>query len=348
MSGERDGGGGPGVLLVTTGGTISMLRSPEAGGAVPTLSGRELVERAPGLAREFDVEVEEFGRHPGPHMAPERMWELRELIEERRRREPRRGIVVTHGTDTMEETAYLLDRTLADGPPLVLTGAMRNASEASWDGPMNLMNAARTATSPRARDRGALVVLEGSIVQGGEAVKVETESGDAFRSPNWGPVGRVEKDEVLFFRRARREPPLETGGPAGPVDLVTMTSASDARLVDAALDSGALGLVVAGLGRGNVPPAVVGGLRRWVEADRPVVVTSRCLRGRVLQTYAYPGGGAQLEEMGVLFAEFLSGQQARMELALVLGRTRHPPAVADHFRGLGAGAAERAGRVERR
>lgn len=310
--------GRPRVLLLATGGTISMQVDPERGGAVPRLTGREILQAVPGAERVAELEVREFGRFPGPHITIERMWEIRAAVLAALG-EGFDGVVVTHGTDTIEETAYLLDRSIPTGHPVVITGAMRNSSELSWDGPANLMAAIEVAAAPEARGRGTMVVMDEEIVQGAEVVKTHTEAAGTFRSPNWGPLGVTDKGRVLFYRESRRKPPLAPAVPATPVDLVKMVAGADSRLVEASLESGARGIVLEALGRGNVPPAVIPGLRRWVDAGRPVVVTSRSLRGRVLDTYAYPGGGHVLREMGAIFADHTTGQQARIELMLAVG-----------------------------
>lgn len=306
------------ICLITTGGTISMRVDADAGGAVPRLSGQEILATVPGIEEVARVDVREFGRFPGPHMTLERMWQLRAVIQDAVEGGAD-GVVVTHGTDTLEEAAYLLDRSLPASVPVALTGAMRNASELGWDGPANLLAAAQVAASPEAKGRGAMVVMDERIVQGAEVVKTHTEEAGTFRSPNWGPLGIVDKGRVLFYRESRRKPMLAPEVPAGPVDVVKIVAGSDARLVDASRDTGAVGIVIEALGRGNVPPAVVPGVHRWIEAGRPVVVTSRSSRGRVLDTYAYPGGGHELRSMGVIFADHLTGQQARLELMLALG-----------------------------
>jgi L-asparaginase len=312
------------VLLLAAGGTISMRFDPERGGAVPKMSGREILDSVPGVDDVARVEVQEFGRFPGPHMTIERMWELRAAVL-KAFADGFDAVVVTHGTDTIEETAYLLDRSLPAERPVVITGAMRNSSELSWDGPANLMSAVQVAAAPEARGRGTMVVMDEEIVQGAEVVKTHTEAAGTFRSPNWGPLGITDTGRALFYRESRRRPALAPEAPVVPVDLIKIVAGADARLLEASLASGAHGIVLEAMGRGNVPPAVVPGVRRWVDAGKPVVVASRSQRGRVLDTYAYEGGGHQLREMGAIFADHLSGQQARMELMLALGV--HGPSV---------------------
>jgi L-asparaginase len=308
----------PRIVIFATGGTISMRRDPERGGAVPTLTGREILEAVPGVEEIAELRVREFGRFPGPHMTIERMWELRAAILAAVE-DGAEGVVVMHGTDTIEETAYLLDRSLPPEVPVAITGAMRNSSELSWDGPLNLVSAVRVAAAPGSHGRGTMVVMDERIIQGAEVVKTHTEEAGTFRSPNWGPLGITDKGHVLYYRESRRRPVLAPEAPVLPVDLVKVTAGADARLVEASLESGAHGIVLEALGRGNVPPAVVPGVRRWTEAGKPVVVSSRSQRGRVLDTYAYAGGGHELREMGCIFADHLTGQQARIELMLALG-----------------------------
>ncbi|HEX5727596.1 MAG TPA: asparaginase [Longimicrobiaceae bacterium] len=318
MAEDGDAGDLPRVLLLAAGGTISMRFDPERGGAVPSLTGGEIVRAVPGIERVARLEVREFGRYPGPHMTIERAWELRRAVIAAMG-DGVDGVVVTHGTDTIEETAYLLDRSLPPRTPVVVTGAMRNSSELSWDGPANLMAAVEVAAAPEAHGRGTMVVMDEEIVQGAEVVKTHAEAAGTFMSPNWGPLGITDKGRVLFYRESRRKPILAPERPATPVDLIKVVAGADARLVECSLDTGAAGIVLEALGRGNVPPAVVPGIRRWVEAGKPVLITSRSLRGRVLDTYAYEGGGHQLREMGAIFADHMTGQQARIELMLALG-----------------------------
>lgn len=295
-----------------------MGRDGHSGGMIPRLTGVEILAHVPDHHRIARVTVQEFGRYPGPHMTIERMWRLRSAVLDAIS-DGVDGIVITHGTDTIEETAYLLDRSLDPVVPVIVTGAMRSLSELSWDGPANLMAALNVAVAPDSVRRGVMVVMDERVVQGFEVVKTHTDEFGTFRSPNWGPLGIVDHGQVLYYRESRRKEALAPAYPALPVDLVKLAAGSDSRLLDASRESGAAGVVVEALGRGNVPEASVPGIERWLATGRPVVVTSRSLRGRVLDTYAYPGGGHHLREMGVIFGDHLSGQQARIELMLAVG-----------------------------
>lgn len=307
------------IVVMFTGGTISMRHDLALGGAVPALSGRDILAATPGLDAIAEVEVEEWGAFPGPHMSVERMWALRARICEHVARPDVAGIVITHGTDSLEESAYLNARSTATAKPIVFTGAMRTASSLGWDGPANLTDAVRVAASDEARGGGVMVVIGGRIFAGIDVTKVHTHLPDAFDSPGLGPLGVVDDGEVIF-RRALPGPLMlvTPDEPRGPVDIVLAWAGADARLLDASRVE-ARGLVVAGMGRGNVPPVMAAGIERWITDGKPVVITSRALRGRVGHTYGYPGGGRRLHEMGAIFAGSRRPQQARIDLLLALG-----------------------------
>lgn len=308
----------PHLTLIATGGTISMVADRQKGGPVPEFDGSQILAHVPGHDEIAEVQVRDFGRFPGPHMTIDRMWSLRQVVLDEIRNGAD-GVVVTHGTDTIEETAYLLDRSIDSSAPVVITGAMRSISELSWDGPANLMASLRAAAAAASRGRGVMVVMDERIVQGAEAVKTHTEAFGTFESPNWGPLGIIDGPKPLFYRESRRKEILSPQAPVQPVDLIKIVAGADSRLLEASLESGAAGIVIEAMGRGNVPPAVLPGIQRWLASGKPVVLTSRSLRGRVLDAYGYPGGGHELREKGVIFSDHLTGQQARIELMLALG-----------------------------
>jgi L-asparaginase len=308
------------IVLIFTGGTISMRHDPSADGAVPRLTGQEIVQATRGLADVADVEVEEWGMFPGPHMTIERMWAVRNRIRHHLARPEVDGVVVTHGTDALEESAYIVGRSLLPEKPVVFTGAMRPASDIGWDGPSNLLDSVRVAASPLSRGKGALVCMSERIHSALEVTKTHTEARDAFESPSLGALGEVDEGIVAYRRALLIMPePLDPVTPAEPVDIVSVYAGADARLLDASRTSGARAVVVAAMGRGNVPPPVFDGIVRWVESGRPVVITSRALRGRVGPTYGYPGGGRRVLEAGAIFAYGKRPGQARIDVMLALG-----------------------------
>ena len=309
------------IVLVFTGGTISMRHDPAAGGAVPTLTGREIIALAPGIDRLAQLEVDDWGAFPGPHMTPDRMWALRGRILEHLARPEVDGIVVTHGTDSLEETAYLVARSVASDKPIVFTGAMRTSSDLGWDGPGNLGAAIRVAASDEARGHGVLVVMSDRVFTALDVTKAHTYLVDAFESPGLGPVAVLDDGRVVFRRSMPVPPPiLNATGLAQPVDIVYSFAGSDSRLLDASRDQGkGRAIVIAGMGRGNVPVAMLDGIDRWVAEGKPVVITSRVGRGRVGHTYGYAGGGRRLSERGAIFAGSRRPQQARLDVMLGLG-----------------------------
>jgi L-asparaginase len=307
------------IVLLFTGGTISMRHDAAAGGAVPKLSAREIIGATRGLEEIASLEVEDWGAFPGPHMTMERMWALRGRIRDLVARDDVRGVVITHGTDSLEESAYLCARAIGAGKPIVFTGAMRAASDLGWDGPANLLDATRVAASPEATGYGSMVVMGGRIYAGVDVTKAHTDALDAFESPGLGPIGVVDDGRVIFRRAlANGAKVLDPPALGLPVDIILAWAGADARLLDAARAT-ARGVVIAAMGRGNVPPAMADGIERWVRERKPVVITSRAMRGRVGPTYGYPGGGRRLMELGAILGGARRPQQARIELALAIG-----------------------------
>jgi L-asparaginase len=307
------------VVILFTGGTISMRHDAAAGGAVPSLRGPDILQLIPTIGDFARIEVDDWAAHPGPHMTIERMWELRARIVRHLEREDVDGVVVTHGTDALEETAYLLARSIPSAKPVVVTGAMRTSSDLGWDGPANLGGAVRVAANAESRGLGVLVVMSDRIFAALDVTKTHTHALDAFDSPGLGPLGVIDDGTVIYRRLMPAMPVvLMPTRLAEPVDIVYTCSGADSRLLDASREQGK-GIVIAAMGRGNVPPAMVDGIKRWIADDKPVVITSRAMRGRVGQTYAYVGGGRQLAALGAIFAGARRPIQARMELMLALG-----------------------------
>jgi L-asparaginase len=307
------------IVLLFTGGTISMRHDPAAGGAVPTLSGRDILALVPGIDQLAQLEIDDWGAFPGPHMTPDRMWALRQRIVSHLARPEVDGVVLTHGTDSLEETAYLLARSIDNEKPIVLTGAMRTSSELGWDGPGNLAGAVRVATAQESRGCGTMVFMSDRIFTALDVTKSHTSSLDAFDSPGLGPIGVIDDGRVIFRRSLpARARVLDPPALAQPVDIVYAYAGADSRLIDASRSDGKA-IVIAALGRGNVPPSMVDGIERWIAAEKPVVVTSRSGRGRVGCTYGYAGGGRRLAERGAIFGGARRPQQARIDVMLALG-----------------------------
>jgi len=305
------------VVVVSTGGTIAMRTDPASGKLVPALSGEELVELlawpdAPPL------ELDDFAHVPSFDMHGELALALGRRVAEHGRREGIAGVVVTHGTDTMEESVYLVDRLLDADLPVVLTGAQRGADQPDSDGPRNFRDAIRAAAAAEARGRGAMIAFAGELHAAREARKVHTNGLRAFASPGYGPIGHVDGERVVFGRHPDRRPPLAPPAALAAVDLIRLHAGSDARFLHTSVESGARAIVLEATGRGNANDQVVAGVRTAVAAGLVVAVCSRCVEGRVEPVYGR-GGGRDLAEAGALFAGDLAGSKARVLLQLALG-----------------------------
>ena len=309
----------PRLATFFTGGTISMRIDPKTGGAVPALSGEEIIAQVPGLNDIADFDVINFGRWPGPHITPSRMMDLARAVREKIADKNIAGAVVTHGTDTLEETAYLLDLLLNEEKPIVFVGAMRNSSELSWDGPGNLRSAIRVAIDVQTRGLGVIVAMNDQLIAAAEVTKTHTESTDTFQSRDFGPLGYVDKDRIIVTRRLFNREHIATDKIEERVDIIKMYAGADGRFIDFAIDDGTRGLVIEGLGRGNAPVAALPAIERSIVSGIPVVITSRCPRGRVLDTYAYEGAGRQLRKMGAILAGMKTAASARIKLMAALG-----------------------------
>ncbi|MDX2194694.1 MAG: asparaginase [Gemmatimonadales bacterium] len=309
----------PRLHLLATGGTISMV--PTAAGNVPSLDGAALLALAAGAARLADVTVEDWARIPAAHLDGGRLVALRDRVAQLQRSGACDGIVITHGTDTIEETAYLLARTVAPEVPVVVTGAMRTSADADWDGGRNLGDALRVAAATASRGRGVLVAFAGSILAGHEAVKRDALALDAFHAPHGAPLGAVAADGTVAFTRtaprADRFAAFPARGVLPPVTVHALVPADDGALLYVSRASHA-GAVLLGFGAGNLTPGVLSAAERWLADGKPVVLASRCASGEVAPLYGFPGGSRQAIERGLLPAGPRTPWQARIELQLCL------------------------------
>ncbi len=316
----------PGVVAVlTTGGTVAMRHDPVAGGAVPALGAGELTAVLPSVAPE--LAVEEVCNLPSSHFTFETLWHIRQRALAWTAVPEVRGVVITHGTDVLEEMAYLLDLTVPGEKPLVVTGAMRTASDPGADGPANLWAAVRVASSPAARGLGSLVTFNDEIHAARFVSKMDTLSTATFQSPGWGPIGQVEGDQVRIVFHVEREV-LPCEHLEERVALIKLGVGMGVEPLEDALGRGAQGVVLEALGGGRVPPWWLSTIEQAIRDGVSVVVASRSCSGRVWDAYGYPGSHRTLRELGCLFSSGLNGQKARIRLMVVLGMTRDPAVIA--------------------
>lgn len=292
------------------------------GGAVPHFSGNALLDMMPDIRNLASINHYDFGKYPGPHMTPGLMLTLSKKIQEFLDGNKYDGIIITHGTDTLEETAYLLDLTIKTPVPVVVIGSMKNSSEPDWDGPRNLKDALYICLNPNSRNMGVLVCLNGEINAASEVTKTHTDNVETFHSLDFGSIGFVDRGRVFFNRMPRKLETLKTEIINSNVDLLKAYAGMEEKFFHFSADSGTEGLVVEAMGVGNVPPAAFKGIKYVLDKAIPVVLVSRCPAGETLDIYGYPGAGKWLHQAGVIFSDYLNGQKARIKLMLALGLTK--------------------------
>ena len=314
----------PEVHLIGTGGTIS-------GGAGGPLNAADLRAALPDLASVASVTTEDFVRIGSSRMHPQLQFRLAERIAEVFAERPGlAGIVVTHGTDSLEETAFLLDILLPAGPPVIFAAAQRPPRYSDSDGPRNLIDAIRVASSGRTHGLGVLVVLNGQIHAAREVKKTHSIALHAFASPDTGPVGAVDEGEVLVFTTPMRRVHLPAASVEPLVEVIRLTAGGGAAAIRAGAEAGARGIVVEVFGRGNAPPPVTEAVDAAIEVGAVVVFTTRTGGGRVVLSDAQ-------RKRGVISGEDLDGLKARMLLVAALGAGRTAEEIGAAFRRL-AGA----------
>jgi len=262
-----------------------------------------------------------FAEIPGPHMTPQKLMELKSLVEDLLADPQIKGVVITHGTDSLEETAYFLDLTIESKKPVIVVGAMRNSSELGYDGPSNLAAAVCTAISEKAKNKGVLVVLNTEVNSALEVTKTNTLSLGTFKSLMYGPLGIIDNDTLILHRDIVKRQHIKTDVIEEKVALFKSAIGMDSTLIKYCADSGYKGMVIEAMGRGNIPPFMLEGVQYALDKNIAVVIVSRCPSGRVLDTYGYEGAGNALRKMGCIFGGELNGPKARIKLMLALGKT---------------------------
>ncbi|WP_421990294.1 asparaginase [Roseococcus sp.] len=307
----------PRLLFLSLGGTITMVPS-SGGGIAPKLGAAELVASVPELAEVAEIEAHSPYRLPSPSLEPAQLVEVAKRIEDGFGA-GFDGAVVIQGTDTIEESAFLLDLLVADDKPVVVTGAMRGAEAPGADGPANLLAAARVAASAEARGLGTLAVLNYDIHSARFVQKAHTTLPSAFASPLLGPLGVVAEGRARFFARVPRMPHLPSyGGPPRPIALLKWPMGEDGRMLATLPGLGYAGAVIEAMGAGHVP-AEAAPLLGELALRMPVVLATRANSGPVFtRTYGYAGSEIDLLGRGLIPAGFLSGVKARLLLGLAL------------------------------
>ncbi|MBK3298889.1 asparaginase [Streptococcus oralis] len=316
------------ILVLHTGGTISM--QADATGAVVTSQDNPMNHVSNPLEG-IEVHTLDFFNLPSPHIKPKHMLALYHKIKEEA--DNYDGVVITHGTDTLEETAYFLDTMKIPPIPIVLTGAMRSSNELGSDGVYNYLSALRVASDDKAADKGVLVVMNDEIHAAKYVTKTHTTNVSTFQTPTHGPLGLIMKQEILYFKTAEPRVRFDLEHIQGLVPIISAYAGMTDELIDM-LDLEQLdGLVIQAFGAGNVPKETAQKLENLLQKGIPVALVSRCFNGIAEPVYAYQGGGVQLQRAGVFFVKELNAQKARLKLLIALNAGLKGQALKDYMEG---------------
>ena len=307
------------VPLIATGGTIAMKIDPIKKAPVPAISGDDLIATVPDVANYATIEVNNLSNVPSDYMDPPRWVQLTKAVQAALDRSEVAGVVVSHGTDTLEETAFWLDLTIKSDKPVVLIGAQRNASASDFDGPRNLLNAVRIAVDEQARQKSVMLAMNNQINAARYVTKTHTANDETFNSGTFGFIGEVYPDRVILASTPLRRQyvPLKVDE-MPPVEIIPMYGGADGNALRNAVDRGVKGLVVQGLGMGNMNAPMYEAVKYALSKSVPVVVSTRVHNGRVMANYGFEGGGKTTFEAGAVMGDDLSPQKARILLMLLL------------------------------
>lgn len=309
----------PTVELIATGGTIAMKIDPVKNAPVPAISGEDLLATVPEVADYAKIEVNNLSNVPSDYMDPARWIELTKAVSTALQRPEVAGVIVSHGTDTLEETAFWLDLTVKSEKPVVVIGAQRNASSSDFDGPRNLLNAVRIATDEQAKGMGTMLAMNNQINAARHVTKTHTANVETFKSGDYGFLGEVYPDRVIFARKPLGHQHIEITAETMPkVEIIAMYGGADGSLLRSAVDQGAKGIVVQALGMGNMNKPMFEAVKYALGKNVPVVISTRVHNGRVMANYGFEGGGKTTADAGAVMAGNLSPQKARILLMLLM------------------------------
>lgn len=301
------------ILVLHTGGTISM--QADDSGAVVT-SQENPMNHVSNPLEGVEVHALDFFNLPSPHIKPKHMLALYQKIKEEA--DHYDGFVITHGTDTLEETAYFLDTMEVPHKPIVLTGAMRSSNELGSDGVYNYLSALRVASDDKAADKGVLVVMNDEIHAAKYVTKTHTTNVGTFQTPTHGPLGLIMKQEILYFKTAEPRVRFDLDRIQGLVPIIPVYAGMTEELLDLLPVDQLDGLIIQAFGAGNVPKETSQKLNALIQEGLPIALVSRCFNGIAEPVYAYEGGGVCLQKAGVFFVKELNAQKARLKLLIAI------------------------------
>lgn len=311
----------PVVQFIATGGTIAMKVDPVTKGVVPAITGDDLLETVPGVSNYARIEVNNFSKMSANYITVDWWIRLTKAVEDALARPEVSGVVVAQGTDTMEETAYWLDLTVKSNKPVVMIGAQRNASSSDFDGPRNLLNAVRIAVDEQTKDKGVMVAMNNQINAARNVTKTHTGNVETFKSGDFGFLGEVWDDRVIFSNTPLRRQHIDIKAKAEDfpkVDIFQMYAEADGKYIKYAVDTGAKGIVIQAVGMGNMNVSMFEGVKYALSKQIPVVISTRVPNGRTMPLYGFEGGGKTTFDAGAVMAGGRSPQKARILLMLAI------------------------------
>ncbi|HGZ3836619.1 TPA: asparaginase [Staphylococcus aureus] len=317
------------LLVIHTGGTISM--SQDQSNKVVTNDINPISMHQDVINQYAQIDELNPFNVPSPHMTIQHVKQLKDIILEAVTNKYYDGFVITHGTDTLEETAFLLDLIIGIEQPVVITGAMRSSNEIGSDGLYNYISAIRVASDEKARHKGVMVVFNDEIHTARNVTKTHTSNTNTFQSPNHGPLGVLTKDRVQFHHMPYRQQALENVNDKLNVPLVKAYMGMPGDIFSFYSREGIDGMVIEALGQGNIPPSALEGIQQLVSLNIPIVLVSRSFNGIVSPTYAYDGGGYQLAQQGFIFSNGLNGPKARLKLLVALSNNLDKAEIKSYF-----------------
>lgn len=314
----------PRCVLLSTGGTIASQIDPISGLANPVLSGADLLNTLPELDGKIDVSFEDFTCLPSPYIGPEHWSGLHTRISTLLADPSITGVVVSHGTCLLEETAWFLDLTLDSSKPVVLVGAQRNQSERDYDGTRNLLNALQVCAHPQSVGQGVLVVLNQHINAARDVYKSHTFDVETFNSGEWGYLGNITPAGIIYHRRVQQRSHITYTGQQLPrVDVISMYGGANGSLIQAAVTDGAQGIVIQALGSGHVNQSFYSAIQSLLEQEIPILIGTRVPRGGTRACYGFDGSSQLLQNAGAVLCGDLSVWKARILLMLAMATGQH-------------------------
>ena len=307
----------PKISVMLLGGTIVCNYDPGKRQAIPNYGLSDLIERIPAIEKEYELIGEEVFNIPGTQLTLEHGFEVSKRLKERLADPEIDGAVVIQGTDTLDEIAYLVSLLVDTDKPVVFTGAMKSHNEFYPDADGNVFGAIQVAGNPHARGRGVMVYMNQLLFLAADVEKFHSNRVDAFQS-FYGPIGSIENQNVLFWRSPERFDTFTIDHIEQGIPIIKSYAGMDDCLIHAAITAGCRGIVIEGLGSGNVQPSIIGEIKRALELRIPVIITTRCMNGATFGFYDYMGGGAELQALGGIFTRRLCSYKARIKLSGLL------------------------------